>query len=65
MLLFFGNKWWNINIKQKILNVFTSHPKKAIFEIGPEITFVIETDIGSTSPEQAIASGDSCAKCMQ
>jgi hypothetical protein len=52
-----GNHKHEHELKEKILNTITTHPKIAIFGIGLAITFVIGTAIGMVDHSQAHALG--------
>jgi len=45
----------NINIKQKLSNTLTAHPKLITLGIGLAITFVIGTAIGMVDHQQVFA----------
>ena len=42
-----------MSLKDKIMNVFTAHPKLVTFGIGLAITFVVGTAIGMVDHNQA------------
>jgi|tagenome__1003787_1003787.scaffolds.fasta_scaffold20976446_1 hypothetical protein len=44
-----------MNIKNKIINAITAHPKLVMFGIGLAVTFVVETVIGIVDHNQAFA----------